>query len=96
MKTYYVYILASENKTLYIWVTSDLIRRIQEHRIEITDKAFTKRYNAKRLVYYEETNDSVSTIEREKQLKNWHRQWKLNLITEFNPAWEDLYYKLLH
>lgn len=93
--TNYVYILASETKTLYIWVTSNLIKRIQEHRIEVNKKSFSSNYRTKRLVYFEETSDINSAIEREKQLKNWHRQWKINLITEANPAWEDLYYKII-
>lgn len=90
MKTYYIYILASKaNGTLYVGVTNDLSRRNFEH---ITGRpgSFTQKYNVKRLVYFEETNDIDTAILREKQLKNWHRQWKINLIESTNPLWEDL------
>ena len=88
---YYVYILASEkNGTLYIGVTNDLIRRVYEHREAIVD-GFSKRYGVKRLVYFE-THDSIeAAIEREKKLKHWPREWKLNLIERDNPDWCDLY-----
>jgi putative endonuclease len=90
MKTYYVYILASgRNGTLYIGVTNDLIRRVQEHK-DGTVEGFTKEYGLKQLVFYEETNDVLSAIQREKQLKKWNRLWKLRLIEEQNPSWKDL------
>jgi putative endonuclease len=89
-KQYYVYILTNKsNKVLYIGVTDDLKRRIYEHKNKMTD-GFTKKYNLTKLVYYEATTDVRSAIEREKQLKNWHREWKMNLIKEFNPEWKDL------
>ena len=89
MKTYYVYILSNKSKILYIGITNDLRRRIFEHKNKLID-GFTKRYNLTKLVFYEITNDANAAIKREKQLKNWHRQWKLNLIEENNPNWKDL------
>ncbi len=90
MNQYFVYILTNKsNKVLYIGVTNNLERRMYEHRNKMVD-GFTKRYNLTKLVYFEETSDVRSAIEREKQLKNWHRDWKIKLITNFNPEWEDL------
>ncbi len=87
----YVYILASKrNGTLYIGVTSDLIRRIYEHREGLVD-GFSKRYGAKRLVYFETHDDIVRAIQREKTMKHWSRAWKLELIESRNPDWDDLY-----
>ncbi|MCX6736387.1 MAG: GIY-YIG nuclease family protein [Candidatus Parcubacteria bacterium] len=91
MKTGFVYILASKrNGTLYIGVTSDLIKRIDEHKRNATD-GFTKKYNVHTLVYYEMADDIRGAIEREKQLKKWNRSWKLKLIEKENPQWRDLY-----
>jgi putative endonuclease len=90
MKTYYVYILTNrKNGTLYIGVTNDLERRVFEHKNNMVD-GFTKKYNIHTLVYYEETGDIQSAIEREKVLKWWNRQWKLCLIESINPEWRDL------
>jgi putative endonuclease len=90
-KSYYVYILASRrNGTLYVGVTSDLVRRVYEHKYDLID-GFTKKYGVHRLVYYEECNNTESAIQREKRIKFWHRSWKIRLIEEMNPAWEDLY-----
>lgn len=90
MRTYYVYILASQtNGTLYIGVTNNLARRIYEHKNGII-KGFTEKYHVHRLVYFEETNDIETAIAREKQLKNWRRYWKLDLINKSNPEWKDL------
>ena len=90
-KTYYVYILASHcNGTLYIGITNDLKRRIHEHKNCLV-KGFTEKYNIHNLVYYEETNNVESAIEREKQIKKWNREWKINLIKSKNPTWRDLY-----
>jgi len=90
MKTYFVYILASrKNGTLYIGVTNDLARRILEHR-NGTFGGYTDTYRVHDLVHYESTNDVRAAIEREKQLKNWRRAWKLALIEKENPAWRDL------
>lgn len=94
MNNYYVYILASwRNWTFYIWVTNDLKRRISEHK-EWLVKWFSKKYEVKQLVYYEQTSDVHSAISREKQLKKWRREWKLKLIKDFNINWRDLYYEL--
>ena len=90
MKKYYVYILASKhNGTLYIGVTNDLIRRVYEHKNDLNN-GFTKKYGVHRLVYYEQYDEVVNAIQREKQLKKWNRQWKIELIEKENPEWKDL------
>ena len=89
-KTYAVYILTNYNETtFYIGVTGDLQKRIWEHKNKVVE-GFTKKYNIDRLVYYELTEDVESALNREKQLKRWHRQWKINLIKEMNPEFKDL------
>ncbi|MFH0790919.1 MAG: GIY-YIG nuclease family protein [Candidatus Omnitrophota bacterium] len=94
-KFYYVYILASQrNGTLYIGITSDLIKRVWEHKNKFVD-GFTKEYNINRLVYYEQYNAPEDAIRREKRLKKYNRQWKLNLIEEMNPDWKDLYEEII-
>lgn len=91
MKTYYVYILASQpHGTLYIGVTNNLLRRIMEHR-EGTIEGFAKKYDVSRLVYFEATDSIEAAIAEEKRLKNWRRDWKKNLIEQRNPHWEDLF-----
>ena len=86
-----VYILASRpNGTLYVGVTSDLARRVWEHRENLVD-GFTRRYGVHRLVYYEIHGDMRAAITREKQIKKWKREWKIRLIEEMNPEWEDLF-----
>ncbi|HRT27770.1 MAG TPA: GIY-YIG nuclease family protein [Syntrophales bacterium] len=86
-----VYILASKrNGTLYIGVTSDLLKRIWEHRNDMVE-GFTRRYGVHRLVWYEVHESMESAIEREKRLKEWKRKWKLELIERSNPDWRDLY-----
>ncbi|PJA87032.1 MAG: hypothetical protein CO141_01605 [Candidatus Moranbacteria bacterium CG_4_9_14_3_um_filter_42_9] len=95
MKNYYVYILASQrNGTLYIGVTSDLIKRVQQHQSNIAD-GFTKKYNIHTLVYYEQTEDISAALAREKALKKWNRDWKLKLIERDNPNWKDLYFDII-
>jgi putative endonuclease len=95
VKIYYIYILASKKHgTLYVGMTNDLVKRIYEHKHKIFE-GFTSKYDVDKLVFFEHTNDVQSAIKREKQLKNWHRQWKINLIEKENPNWEDLYYKLI-
>ena len=90
MNQYLVYILTNKsNKVLYIGVTSNLERRMFEHKNKVIN-GFTKKYNLAKLVYFEETSGVTSAIEREKQLKNWHRDWKIKLIDNFNPEWKDL------
>lgn len=91
MKSYYVYILASQkNGTLYIGVTSNLIKRIWEHRNKLIE-GFTNRYGIIKLVYFEETTNVWSALNREKRLKKWNRDWKVALIEQENPSWDDLY-----
>jgi putative endonuclease len=90
-KTYFVYILASKrNGTLYIGLTSDLSRRISEHKSGNV-AGFTKDYAVKSLVYYEAHENAESAILREKRLKKWKRVWKLRLIEQQNPEWKDLF-----
>jgi len=94
MKTGYVYILASQpNGTLYVGVTSNLIRRVHQHR-EGTIKGFSAKYGAKRLVYFEQFEAIEDAIQRERRMKKWRRKWKLELIEKNNPNWEDLYPRL--
>ncbi len=91
----YVYILASEHRgKLYIGVSSNLIKRVYEHKEGFVE-AYSKSHNIKDLVYYETTENVESAIAREKQLKKWNRDWKIRLIEKNNPEWEDLYYKLI-
>ena len=95
MKLHYLYILASmKNGTLYVGETNNLLRRIYEHKNDLVD-GFTKKYKVHKLVYYEEINDTSTAIQREKQIKKWKRQWKINLIEKNNPEWKDLYYDLV-
>jgi putative endonuclease len=95
MNQYYVYILASKkNGTLYIGVSNDLIKRVWEHKQNLVE-GFTKKYSIHNLVWYEETSDIESAIQREKQIKKWNRTWKIRLIQESNPNWEDLYNYLI-
>lgn len=90
-----VYVLASKrNGTLYIGVTSDLCKRVWEHKNDLVE-GFTKRYRVHHLVYYELHDDMVSAIEREKQMKKWNRAWKLELIEKHNPDWQDLWEGIL-
>jgi putative endonuclease len=88
---YWVYILASKlGGTLYIGVTNNLIRRMYEHRMGFVP-GFTKQYGVHRLVYFEQHTDIEAAVRREKRLKRWNRGWKIRLIEELNPNWDDLY-----
>jgi putative endonuclease len=90
-RSFYVYILASRiGGTLYIGVTNDLVRRVAEHRLKLLE-SFTKKYEVVRLIYFEQFDDAEIAIRREKRLKKWNRAWKIRLIEEFNPNWDDLY-----
>ena len=90
-RVYYVYILASRiGGTLYVGVTGDLVRRVFQHREKLL-KDFTEKYQVNRLVYYEAFGEIGAAIRREKQLKRWNREWKVQLIEEKNPNWDDLY-----
>lgn len=91
---YYVYILASlSNSTVYVGVTSDLLRRVYEHKKGFVS-GFSKKYNCKKLVYYEIFSDVEVALNREKQIKKWRREKKDALMDRINPNWEDLYEKL--
>ena len=90
----YVYLLANKhNNVLYTGVTSDLIRRVYEHKNKLV-KGFTQKYNVDRLVYYEACANIVVAIEREKQIKAWSRKKKDDLINALNPEWDDLYHSI--
>lgn len=89
-KMYYVYITASKkNGTLYVGMTNNLQRRIHEYKNNMLP-GFTSRYNVTKLVYFEKIDTVIEAIAREKQLKNWHRRWKINLVESMNPNWQDL------
>jgi putative endonuclease len=91
---YYVYIITNKfNTTFYIGVTNNLTRRIYEHKEKFVS-GFSKKYNLTKLVYFEQVENIESAIAREKQLKNWHRNWKINLIKQSNPLFKDLSYQL--
>ncbi len=94
MNSFYVYIMANKrNGTLYIGSTSALIKRVWEHKNQVTS-GFTSKYNVYMLVYYEMHETYAEAARREKRFKNWPRQWKLNLIEKMNPVWDDLYKKI--
>jgi putative endonuclease len=93
--SYYVYLLASQkNGTLYAGVTNDLVRRVHEHRNGLVE-GFTKRYGVHRLVWFESSESVEAAIHKEKQIKCWKREWKVQLIQKGNPDWRDLYESLL-
>ena len=86
-----VYILASKrNGTLYVGVTTDLVKRVYEHKNDLVD-GFTKKYHVHMLVHFEMHSHITAAITREKQIKNWNRSWKIELIEKANPQWRDLY-----
>jgi putative endonuclease len=88
---YYVYLLASrKHGTLYLGFTRDLVRRVYEHKNDVIG-GFTSRYGVHLLVWFECYDDAANAITREKELKKWRREWKINLIERSNPNWEDLY-----
>ncbi|MBN2689582.1 MAG: GIY-YIG nuclease family protein [Gammaproteobacteria bacterium] len=94
MQYSYIYVITNKrNGTLYIGVTSNLPHRISQHKSK-TIKGFSSKYNLTKLVYYEKHSNIMQAIKREKNLKNWKRLWKLNLIESFNPEWKDLYFDL--
>jgi putative endonuclease len=91
----WVYIMTNrENGILYVGVTNDLIRRVWEHREGVAD-GFTKRYELKRLVYFERHDEIRMAIQREKNIKHWSRAWKIGLILRENPGWADLYERIV-
>jgi putative endonuclease len=92
---YFVYILASQRHgTLYVGVTNNLVRRIYEHREKLIE-GFTSQYNVTRLVWFDQTESIEEAITHEKRLKRWRREWKIELIEKNNPAWDDLYERIL-
>ena len=94
-KNFYVYILASQrNGTLYVGVTSDLIKRSWEHKNKLV-QGFTEKYDVNKLVYYEQCMSAEDALRREKRLKKYNRKWKLDLIEKVNPEWKDLYEDLV-
>jgi len=94
-ETAYVYMMTNQPYgTLYVGVTSNLIKRGWEHRTGAVD-GFTKEYDLKRLVWYEQHLSMIEAIAREKRIKRWHRDWKVNLVQAMNPEWEDLYEKIV-
>ncbi|MBI9085069.1 MAG: GIY-YIG nuclease family protein [Desulfobacterales bacterium] len=94
-KQFYVYILASKrNGTLYTGVTSDLIKRVWQHKNDMVE-GFTSSYNVKMLVFYEVHENAESAITREKRIKKWKRDWKRQLIEKKNPDWRDLYGEII-
>ncbi len=88
-KTYYVYLLASKSRRLYVGVTNNLERRLYEHKHKLVD-GFTKSYQIDRLVFFESTHDVRVALEREKEIKKWRREKKIALIETMNPVWTDL------
>jgi putative endonuclease len=94
-RAFYVYLLATRRDgPLYVGITNDLMRRVSEHKNK-TFKGFTARYNVDRLVYFETIEQPDAAILREKQLKRWRREWKVQLIEKDNPEWDDLFERLL-
>ena len=89
MRSYYVYIMTNRSGTLYVGVTNNLIRRAYEHREHLAP-GFTDKYNMDRLIYFEETTDVLAALEREKQIKRWRQEKKINLIESVNPEWETI------
>ena len=89
-KAYYVYLLTNwNNRVIYVGVTSNLESRVYEHKNKLHE-GFTQKYNVSKLVFYESTSDVMAAIEREKQIKQWRREKKNQLVMQMNPTWEDL------
>ena len=93
--SYWVYILASApGGTLYVGMTNDLVRRMYEHREGFAD-GFTRKYSVKKLVYFESYDTALAAVQREKNIKHWSREWKIDLIIRDNPSWRDLYEEIV-
>ena len=91
MKLWHVYIMANKpNGVIYIGATDNIDERVKEHQLKIYPKSFTSRYNCNMPVYFEEFEDGVEAVQREKRFKKWKRGWKVELIEEMNPKWSDL------
>ena len=94
--SYYVYILANAtNVAIYTGITNNLIRRVWEHKENADPKSYTAKYHIHKLVYYEETTDVRIALEREKQIKDWNRKRKNQLVESMNPSWRDLYPEII-
>lgn len=93
-KNYFVYIIGNERPTLYIGVTNDLVKRVYEHKKGIVS-SFTKKYSLNKILYFEIFNHIEDALKREKQLKHWNRNWKLEIIIKENPNFEDLYEEIV-
>jgi putative endonuclease len=94
-RQYYVYMMSNQPYgTLYVGITNDLVRRVWEHKNGFVD-GFTDRHELKRVVWYEIHGSAYEAIRREKLIKKWHRDWKVNRVQEMNPGWEDLYSKII-
>ncbi len=88
---WYVYIMSNKsNKVLYIGVTDTIDERVKEHKLKIYPTSYTAKFNCDKLVYFEEIEEGLKAIKREKQMKKWKREWKIKLIEELNPSWSDL------
>ena len=93
---YYVYILSDHlNRTIYVGITRDLVRRVYEHKNHLDPNSFTAKYNIHKLVYFESTPDVRAALEREKQIKSWKRKRKNDLVHSMNPSWAELYDSIL-
>ncbi|GAA4761773.1 MULTISPECIES: GIY-YIG nuclease family protein [Flavobacterium] len=91
MKLWYIYIMTNKpNGVIYVGVTDNLLERVKEHKLKVYPNSFTAKYNCDKLVYFEEWKNGFEATMREKQLKKWKRDWKLNLIKEMNPTWLDI------
>ena len=91
MKTWYVYIMTNKPEgVLYTGVTNDIETRVSEHKNKLFNKSFTARYNCDKLVYFEECSDGFEAVKREKRIKKWKRDWKIKLIQDVNPQWQDI------
>lgn len=91
MKLWYIYIMSNKPQgVIYVGVTDNLIERVKEHKLKVYPNSFTAKYNCNKLIYFEEWEDGFKATIREKQLKKWKRDWKVNLIDDMNPAWMDI------
>ncbi|WP_318343209.1 GIY-YIG nuclease family protein [Flagellimonas baculiformis] len=91
MKLWNVYIMTNKaNEVLYIGVTDNLDERVKEHKLKVYPRSFTAKYNCDKLVYFEEFIDGGEAVKRERQMKKWKRDWKVNVIDSFNPNWVDI------
>ena len=91
MELWYIYIISNKPQgVIYVGVTNNLIERVKEHKLKIYQNSFTARYNCDKLIYFEKWKNGFEATKREKQLKKWKRDWKVNLIQDMNPTWMDI------